>query len=88
MGLVRGQLNLTVTVWGQEQAEARALRDVSRILSLRGDSTDVFEWMLLGFHSVQYFVESQMQQLVCNPVFQRRIPTKEGNEVRVSMQVP
>lgn len=88
MGLVQGQLNLTVTVWGQEQAEARALKNVSRILSPRGDSADVFEWVLLGFHSVQYFIKSQMHQLVCNPVFQFRIPTKEGNEVKVSIQVP
>lgn len=64
------------------------MRDVSRTLSPGGDATDVFEWMPLGVHSVQYFVETQMHHLACNPVFQPRTPTEEGNEARVSMRVP
>lgn len=51
-----------VTDWGQEQAKAGALKDVSRTPDLQavGDAADGFEWMLLGVHSVQYFVEPQM----------------------------
>lgn len=43
--------------------------------------------MLLGVHSVQYFAETQMHHLLYNPLSQSRIPTKEGDEVRVSTQV-
>ena len=75
------------TVWGQEQAEARALRNVSGTLSPGGDGADVFAWMLSGVHSVQYFAETQMHHQLCYPVSQPRIPAKEENEVRVSIHV-
>lgn len=81
MDLVWGQLNLMVTVWGHKQAEERALRNVSQTLSPGGAGADVFTWMLKV--SIQYFAGTYMY----NPVSQPRVPAKEGNEVRVAMQV-
>lgn len=77
-----------VKVWDRSRLKQEPRGMSPELLSPGGDSTDVFEWMLLGVQSVQYFVESQMYHLVCNPVFQSRTPTKEGNEARVSAQVP
>lgn len=76
-----------VTVWGPERAEAKALRNVSGILSPGGDGADAFAWMLLDVQSVQYFVATQIHHQLCNPISQPRIPTKVENEVRVSIQV-
>ena len=76
-----------VTVWGPELDEAKALRNISGILSPGGDGTDAFAWMLLDVQSVQHFVATQIHHQQCNPISQPRIPTKVENEVRVSIQV-
>ena len=76
-----------VTVWGPELDEAKALRNISGILSPGGDGADAFAWMLLDVQSVQHFVATQIHHQQCNPISQPRIPTKVENEVRVSIQV-
>lgn len=52
MGSVHGQLDLMMTVWGQEQAEARARRNVPGSPCPGGADADVLTWMLSGVHSV------------------------------------
>lgn len=52
MSSVHGQPDLMMTVWGQEQAEARAWRDVPGSPCPGGAGADVLTWMLLGLHSV------------------------------------